>query len=82
MATMARSISCIAFSYVLSWPIFTSIHVFTGSFDKHNVNFKVSSICFNVDKKHWGGRGSSVIKSEKLTKLSGVSKNVYKINQA
>ena len=36
---------------------------------KHNVNFKVSSTCFNVDKKTLGeSRGSSVMKSGKLTK--------------
>ena len=50
--------SCIALSYVLSSPVCPSIHVFTGSLDKHNVNFKVSSICFNVDKKPWGKAGA------------------------
>ena len=48
---MKQENSCIAFGYVLSWPICPSIHAFTGSLDKHNVNFKVSNICFNVDKK-------------------------------
>ena len=49
-----QEISCIDFSYLWSW-IYSSIHVFTGSLDKHKVNFKVSGICFNVDKKFWQG---------------------------
>ena len=49
---------CIAFSYVLSWLICLSTHVFTGSLDKHNVDFKVSSIRFNVDKKPPGKAGA------------------------
>ena len=50
--------ACIAFSYVLSWPICPSIHVFTGSLDEHNVNIKVSRICFNIDKKPLGREGA------------------------
>ena len=50
--------SCIAFSYVLSWLVCLSIHVFTGSLDKDNVNFKVGNICFNVNKKPWRKAGA------------------------
>ena len=49
-----QEISCIAFSYLLSW-IYSNIHVFTGTLDKHEVNFKVSGTCANVDKKSWQG---------------------------
>ena len=57
-----------AFICLFSW-ICSSIHVFTGCLDEHNVNFKVSSTCFNVDKKPWEEvGGSSVMKPEKRTK--------------
>ena len=42
------------FSYVLSW----LIHVFTGTLDKYNVNFKVSGTCFTADTKPWGKAGA------------------------
>ena len=48
--------SSIAFIYLFSW-ICSSIPVFTGCLDKHNVNFKVSSTCLNVDKIPGGRRG-------------------------
>ena len=32
--------------------------MFTGSLDKHNANFKVSSTCFNADRKPWGKAGT------------------------
>ena len=55
--------SCIAFSYVLSWPISPSIHVW--SLDKHNVNFKGFSICFNVDEKPWGKTGALRLRNQR-----------------
>ena len=61
---MMQENSCIAFSYRLSW-FCPSI---TGSLDKHNVNVKVFAHVSLLIKVSGGRWGSSVMKSEKLTK--------------
>ena len=49
--------SCIKLSFTFLAGFAQAFMYSLGAWDKHNVNFKVSSTCFSVDKKPWWKAG-------------------------